>query len=113
MGIKKRTSSLVVFASVFAGSILGAGITLIASPQSRENTKSMVKGSIDSIRDQVNESLIHTTARLVETGAVLKTKTSQNIESVNSVSRRVKKSFKEAYDEKKRKRRNGKVVGLK
>lgn len=64
-----------MFASVFVGSLLGAGITLITSPGSGRDLKGKVRVTIEIIKESVNEHLDNAALMLIENGSVLMTRT--------------------------------------
>jgi hypothetical protein len=75
MNAKKKLSGVLVFGSVFFGSLLGAGITLITSPGSGRDFKGKVKVTVDILKESVSEHLDNAAIRLIEQSSVLKART--------------------------------------
>ena len=74
MNAKRKLSGVMVFASVFAGSLLGAGITLITAPGSVRDLRGKVRVTVDILKESVNEHLEDAALRLIESSSVLKTR---------------------------------------
>jgi len=82
MNAKKKLSGVVVFGSVFFGSLLGAGITLITSPGSGRDLTGKVKVTVDIIKESVSEHLDNAALRLIESGSVLRIRTKMKLDKM-------------------------------
>ncbi|MCI4626013.1 MAG: YtxH domain-containing protein [Candidatus Magnetoovum sp. WYHC-5] len=66
MNPKQKLSGAIVFASVFFGSFLGAGITLLTSPKSARDLKNKVAGAVDILKENLTEKMDNVTVRVIE-----------------------------------------------
>ncbi len=80
---KKTLSSAVVFTSVFFGSIIGAGITLIAAPKAILDLKGKISGTFEVIKEDIDDYMDHATLRLLEQSTVVIAKTKAKLNSLN------------------------------
>lgn len=66
MNPKQKLSSAIVFASVFFGSFLGAGISILTSPKTVRALKDRIGGAVGILKESVNERLDNVTVRVIE-----------------------------------------------
>lgn len=90
MSIRKNLSSVVVFSSVFIGSIIGEGINIITAPNSIRDLFRKLNGNFDVVRETVKEKVDDATIMLIETSALAITKTKMNINTVSKIADRYK-----------------------
>ncbi len=64
MNPKKRVSSIFIFISVFFGSIMGAGITMLSTPKSGKDLRKKIVGTTTIVKEEINYKIKNTTRNL-------------------------------------------------
>ncbi|MBF0343373.1 MAG: hypothetical protein HQL06_03995 [Nitrospirae bacterium] len=94
MNPKQKISGLIVFASVFVGSFLGAGITVITTPkEAAKGLQKKIKTTAEALKENVNEQLDSATVRLIENSTKLITKTKTTFTGVSTLLETLKDGF--------------------
>ncbi len=91
---KKRLSSVFIFLSVFFGSIMGAGITMLSSPKTGKDLKSKIKGTTDILKENVNKKIDTTRGRLFGNSTNIGDKARTTFEEIHNVVDSVKERIK-------------------
>ncbi|MBF0472610.1 MAG: hypothetical protein HQK91_06900 [Nitrospirae bacterium] len=90
MSLRKNLSSIVVFSSVFLGSIIGEGINIITTPNSIRDLFRKLNGNFDVVRETVKEKTDDATIMLIEKSTVAITKTKMRMDSVSTIVQKYK-----------------------
>ena len=90
MSVRKNLSSVVVFSSVFLGSIISEGINIITTPNSIKDLFKKMQGTIDVVRESIKEKTDDATILLIESSTVAITRTKMKMENLSSVVSRYK-----------------------
>lgn len=80
MNPKQKLSGAIVFASVFLGSFLGAGITLLTNPKSGRDLAYKVKDAADLIKENIGDQVDNTTIRVIENSTRILAKSKMGME---------------------------------
>ncbi len=91
---KKLLSSALVFASVFMGSIMGAGITMLSSPTSGKEFRKKIKGTFSVLKSSVDEQFDTASLIVIENSAQVITKTKIRVGDFNSYLSKIKEKIK-------------------
>ena len=85
MNPKQKIAGSIIFASVFFGSLMGAGISLITSPKSVvKNLKNKVLGTSDVLREGINDQLDNATVIFIENTTQILTKAKTKLGGLNA-----------------------------
>ncbi|MBF0338415.1 MAG: hypothetical protein HQL05_11350 [Nitrospirae bacterium] len=86
MNPKQKISGMIVFTSVFVGSFLGAGITVITAPKDAViGLGKKLKDTAGALKENFNDQLDHATVRLIESSTKVLAKTKSTLGSTNMV----------------------------
>ncbi|MBF0608462.1 MAG: hypothetical protein HQL61_13045 [Magnetococcales bacterium] len=86
MNPKQKISGMIVFTSVFVGSFLGAGITVITAPkEAAKGLSKKLKGTAEVLKESFNDQLDHATVRLIENSTKILAKTKSTLTNTNTV----------------------------
>ncbi|KJU86409.1 secreted protein [Candidatus Magnetobacterium bavaricum] len=86
MNPKQKISGMIVFTSVFVGSFLGAGITVITAPkEAAKGLGKKLKDTAEALKENFNDQLDHATVRLIESSTKVFAKTKSTLGGANTV----------------------------
>lgn len=85
MSAGKKFSNSIVYTSVFFGSILGAGISLVARPDSRSELRDVALDSVREASRSVIDTLRHGRTRTAEIVTLSRTRAALKLERLDSM----------------------------
>lgn len=98
MNVKKKLSNIIVFASVFAGTIIGAGIAFITASAPGKKVSEKLRDTAQKIKEDVNDQIQSSSVKIIENSAHLEKMAKTKIEDINVLIQSVKKNFKDSFD---------------
>jgi hypothetical protein len=96
MPIKKELSKSVVFASVFAGTLISEGISLVTISDPGKKLAEKVGHTIKDLQTDIQEQIHIITARLIEESALINLRFKRG--EVGTLLQVAKNSFKSSFD---------------
>lgn len=98
MTLKKSVTKVIVFVSVFAGTIIGAGISFLTAGSPRNKVKENMDGSVKRVQEDLNEQIQTVTVKLIETTTLLEAKAKKSIEEITTLIQSAEKNFKDSFE---------------
>lgn len=99
MGVKKEIGNVIVFVSVFAGTLIGAGISFITGSTPGKKPGDKVSNTIQKIKKSAGDSIQTTTVKLIEKSAQLENKLKTEVDDISSLVKTARKGFKDSFKE--------------
>ncbi len=96
--MKKKLSNAIVFASVFAGTIIGAGIAFITASTPGKKMSEKVRGTAKKIKENVNDQIQSSSVKILENSSLLENMAKTKIDDITVLVQSVKKNFKDSFD---------------
>jgi gas vesicle protein len=93
MSTKKSIARKLIFISVFTGTVIGEGISLLANPKTRTEIRNKIAGKIQDTERSIEDSLSLTLSRAIEVGTQLSVRVRKLLEGAGSIIRSVKKEI--------------------
>ncbi|MBF0538562.1 MAG: YtxH domain-containing protein [Nitrospirae bacterium] len=86
MNPKQKLSGLIVFTSVFVGSFLGAGITIITAPKdAAKDLGKKLKDTAEALKENFNDRLDNATVMVIENSTKILAKTKSTMDSASTM----------------------------
>ena len=103
MSIKRNISNSIIFASVFVGTIVGAGISFITSSSSSKRVRERLKDAAGRLESDVKDQLQAVSVKVVEGSSRLEGVAREKIDEIKGLAQDVEKNFMEAFEAEKKK----------